>query len=55
MTMILKEKKAEDFATVPEVYYPGKQFTICEVASFIGTLVSGFREVEFGPYTIAIL
>ena len=28
---------------------PGRQFTIREVASFIGTLVSSFPGVEFGP------
>lgn len=33
---------------MPEVE-PGRQFTVREVASFIGTLVSSFPGVEFGP------
>ena len=50
MTVTLTEKKAEKILQLCQKFsYPGRQFTIREVASFIGTLVSSFPGVEFGP------
>ena len=48
--MTLTEKKAEKILQLCQRFsHPGRQFTIREVASFIGTLVSSFPGVEFGP------
>ena len=50
MTVSLTEKKAEKILQLCQKFsYPSRQFTIREVASFIGTLVSSFPGVEFGP------
>ena len=50
MTVTLTEKKAEKILQLCQKFsYSGRQFTIREVASFIGTLVSSFPGVEFGP------
>ena len=50
MTVTLTGKKAEKILQLCQKFSsPGRQFTIREVASFIGTLVSSFPGVEFGP------
>ena len=50
MTVTLTDKKADKILQLCQKFSnPGRQFTIREVASFIGTLVSSFPGVEFGP------
>ena len=50
VTVTLTGKKAEKILQLCQTFSsPGRQFTIREVASFIGTLVSSFPGVEFGP------
>ena len=50
MTVTLTGKKAEKILQLCQKFSsPDRQFTIREVASFIGTLVSSFPGVEFGP------
>ena len=50
MIVTLKDKKADKILQLCQKFSnPGRQFTIREVASFIGTLVSSFPRVEFGP------
>ena len=50
MTVTLTDKKADKILQLCQKFSnPGKKFTIREVVSFIGTLVSSFPGVEFGP------
>ena len=50
MTVSLTDKKADKILQLcQKLSNPGRQFTIREAASFIGTLVSSFPGVEFGP------
>ena len=50
MTVTLTEKKAEKNLQLCQKFsYPGRQFTIREIASSVESLVSSFPVVEFGP------
>ena len=50
MTVSLTDKKVDKILQLCQKFSnPGRQFTVREVASFIGTLVSSFPGVEFGP------
>ena len=50
MTVTLTNKKGDKILQLCQRFsHPNRQFTIPEVASFIGTLVSSFPGVEFGP------
>jgi hypothetical protein len=50
MTVALTTRKREKIKSLCLSFSrPGRLFTICQVASFIGTLVSAFPGVEFGP------
>lgn len=50
MTVTLSPRKKQKIYMLCQSFmYPGKHFTIREVASFIGKLVSTFPGVEFGP------
>lgn len=50
MLVTLTNKKAVKILQLCQKFsLPNKQFTIREVASFLGTLVSSFPGVEFGP------
>ena len=50
MTVSLSDKKADKILQLCQNFSkPGRQFTVREVASFIGTLVSRVPGVEFGP------
>ena len=50
MIVTLTSKKADKILQLCEKFsHPNKQFSIREVASFLGTLVSSFPGVQFGP------
>ena len=50
MTVSLSARKKDKLHKLCQSFKcPGKQFSIREVASFIGKLVSSFPGVEFGP------
>ena len=50
MTVSLTDKKADKILQLCQKFSnPGSKFTVREVASFIGTLVSSFLGVNFGP------
>ena len=50
MLVTLTNKKAVKILQLCQTFsLPNKRFTIREVASFLGTLVSSFPGVEFGP------
>ena len=50
MTVFLTDKKADEILQLCQKFSkPGRQFTVREVAFFIGPLVSSFPGVEFGP------
>ena len=49
-TVTLSELKPEKILQLCHKFsYPGRQFTIRKVASFIGTLVSSFLGAQIGP------
>ena len=50
MTVYLTPRKRDKISSFCLTFLsPGKRFTIRQVASFIGKLVSAFPVVEFGP------
>ena len=50
MIVTLTSKKVDKILQLCQKFsHPNKQFTIREVASFLGTLVSSFPGVQFGP------